>query len=604
MKNIVGKYWQSLLTLTFGIGVFIFWYILYPYALSFQEELQLFIYDSQYLIERLGYSGGVSVYIAEFLTQFYTSLTAGAIILAVIFVILQQLTWKVAKNEGADDRHYPLSFVPAVFLLYSMGDENILLGLVVATIIALSVNLLYTKIETNRWKIAAIAIGLPILFWIASSAAYITVGYIIIREIRKNGINKESILLSIGLIIYMIAIIIVCYRMSPYQFYRVASGINFYRYRHIVSKAEIAILLIFTITPAIAGFITKWQNEKCVSASKNNSKTKGNNWITRTETLEAIAIAICCIFVVRTGYDERKYDIMEYDMLLRRHSWDKIIEKAEKKQATSPTEVSTINFALAMEGRMTDRMFEFYQKNSEGLMPLYKRELTSTLMANEIYFRIGMINTAQRFAFESLESIPNHQKSGRIMRRLVETNMINGQYEVAEKYIKILKKTFAYRRWANEMEGYLYNDEKIDKHPFYGEMRRFRVTEDFLYSDNEMDQMLGLLFMHNNDNRMALEYLLACELLTKDIGHFMEYYPLTSNLKGYPTVPPRSFQEAMIYAWINQGKKIQDCPWPVSDFVKQNMAKFGQIYMADKNSQQLQEGYFATSYWNYLFFER
>ena len=61
-----------------------------------------------------------------------------------------------------------------------------------------------------------------------------------------------------------------------------------------------------------------------------------------------------------------------------------------------------------------------------------------------------MINDAQRFAFEAMEAIPNFRKSGRCLKRLAETNLINGQYEVAAKYLRILSKTLFYKDWAKK----------------------------------------------------------------------------------------------------------------------------------------------------------
>ena len=53
--------------------------------------------------------------------------------------------------------------------------------------------------------------------------------------------------------------------------------------------------------------------------------------------------------------------------------------------------------------------------------------------------------------------------------------------------------------------SYLNNDEKIEKHPEWGWLRKARYTEDFLFSDTEMDVMLGLLLQHNKSNRMAFD---------------------------------------------------------------------------------------------------
>ena len=48
MKKFLSKHSQLLLTLVFGICVFIFWRMRYPFALNYQEQLQLFLFDGDY----------------------------------------------------------------------------------------------------------------------------------------------------------------------------------------------------------------------------------------------------------------------------------------------------------------------------------------------------------------------------------------------------------------------------------------------------------------------------------------------------------------------------------------------------------------------------
>lgn len=69
------------------------------------------------------------------------------------------------------------------------------------------------------------------------------------------------------------------------------------------------------------------------------------------------------------------------------------------------------------------------------------------MMTSDIYYELGMLNTARRFAFEAQESIPNSQKSGRLTKRLAEVAIIDGQYELARRYLHLLKQTFAYSKW-------------------------------------------------------------------------------------------------------------------------------------------------------------
>ena len=64
--------------------LFFFWDVLYPCYLSYQEQFQLFLFDSNYFMERVIVPGGLADYIAEFFTQFYYIAFVGACIIAVI----------------------------------------------------------------------------------------------------------------------------------------------------------------------------------------------------------------------------------------------------------------------------------------------------------------------------------------------------------------------------------------------------------------------------------------------------------------------------------------------------------------------------------------
>ena len=57
--------------------------------------------------------------------------------------------------------------------------------------------------------------------------------------------------------------------------------------------------------------------------------------------------------------------------------------------------------------------------------------------------------------FEAMEAIPDYKKSGRAYMRLAETNLINGQYAVAAKYLRALQHTLFYKKWATNAMSYL-----------------------------------------------------------------------------------------------------------------------------------------------------
>lgn len=57
--------------------------------------------------------------------------------------------------------------------------------------------------------------------------------------------------------------------------------------------------------------------------------------------------------------------------------------------------------------------------------------VSSAFIVSDMAYQLYWTNIAQRVAFDAMEYIPNYNKSGRALKRLVETNIISGHYDVA-----------------------------------------------------------------------------------------------------------------------------------------------------------------------------
>lgn len=233
-------------------------------------------------------------------------------------------------------------------------------------------------------------------------------------------------------------------------------------------------------------------------------------------------------------YHPKTIELLDYDLLVRANRWDQIIQKAEKQQPDLPQSVCATNLALGMTNQMGSRAGEFFQNGTEGLFPPFSKDYFSTLTTAEVYFQLGLINTAQRYYFEAMEAAPNYKKSCRCIRRLAETNLINGQYEVARKYLHILEKTLFYKKWAQRtltmIDG---GDVMVKKHPLYGRLRSMRLDDDFMFSDQEIDKICGRLLMQNHSNVLAMQYMLLYPLLENNYGKFVQYMHLVKDEVPY-----------------------------------------------------------------------
>ena len=209
-------------------------------------------------------------------------------------------------------------------------------------------------------------------------------------------------------------------------------------------------------------------------------------WISSSKNFVVTACSFALVAVIMgtlvwKNANFRAEKVMQYDFMARHQQWNRILETANKEKPNNQIGVTVQNLALAMHGVLLDQLFNYNQNGIAGLLPDVKEDATSPLPTAEAFYQLGMINVAQRTVFEAQEAILDFQKSGRCYKRLAQTNLINGQYEVARKYLTALQKTLFYREWANETLSLLGDEAAIAKHPEYGRLRKMAYDEDLTF---------------------------------------------------------------------------------------------------------------------------
>ena len=592
MKNLMIKTWKPLLSLLFGVAVVIFWAVPYVGGLCFQEQYQMFLFDTGYFLERIVLPGGLADYISEFLVQFYYMPVLGGAIIALLLMSIQAISWGLMKQYGmkAVFPGYLLSFVPSIVLWCAMGDQNLLLSFVVALSGALLMGWIHNRFHNRLVKVVFELVSTALVYWFLGPVVFLYAALMIgdtLMKGKQNGHILSSLGYSACLLILTVAWILLTTQSLQYPLYRIFTGLNYYRYPGTVSPLPLGVM-IWTVVVVFFGMVPD-----------------GHAWIKKLQqskvvmVLAYVLVIVASWFGIKASFDEMTYDLIDYDFLVRTEQWDKIIEKAEKKPATTPLSVSCVNLALSQKGMLADRLFEFYQNGGEGLFPTFTRDMISPVSTAEIFFRLGMVNDAERYMFEAQEAIPNYRKSARLTRRIIECEIINGNYQVAAKLLRRLQKTLFYSNWANQTMALLGNEKVINQHPIYGKLRKYREKkQDFLFSDREMDQMLGLLFLNDNHNRMAYEYLVCYELLQRNMEKFVQYYPL-GRFVDYDHIP-RSFQEILIGNWMKTHSDPRTIPYSVDAQNVNNTLNFIQLYMQNPKNPQLGQQPYVSNAWHYV----
>ena len=592
MKNLMIKTWKPLLSLLFGVAVVIFWAVPFVGGLCFQEQYQMFLFDTGYFLERIVLPGGLADYISEFLVQFYYMPVLGGAIIALLLMGIQAAVWGLMKQYGArhDFPGYLLSFLPSIALWCAMGDQNVLLSFVVALFGALVIGWIHNRFHNRLVKVVFELVSTALVYWFLGPVVFVYV-VLMIGDTLKNAKQKGNVFSGIGysavILILTVAWILLTTQTLQYPLYRIFAGLNYYRYPGAISPLPFVVMVWAVVIPFLGMIPCRQKSLQKLQQSK------------MVMALSYVLVIVASWFGIKASFDEMTYDLIDYDFLVRTEQWDKIIEKAEKKPATTPLSVSCVNLALSQKGMLADRLFEFYQNGGEGLFPTFTRDMISPVSTAEIFFRLGMVNDAERYMFEAQEAIPNYRKSARLTRRIIECEIINGNYQVAAKLLRRLQKTLFYSNWANQTMALLGNEKAINRHPVYGKLRKYREKkQDFLFSDREMDQMLGLLFLNDNHNKMAYEYLMCYELLQRDMEKFMQYYPL-GRFVGYDHIP-RSFQEILIGNWMKTHSDPRTIPYSVDAQNVNNTLNFIQLYMQNPKNPQLGQQPYVSNAWHYV----
>jgi hypothetical protein len=587
--NKITKYIERILPYLFGLIVFAFFSFSYKYHLHYQEQLQMFLFTSDYFFNLTSCPGGFADYLGTFLTQFYYFPWLGGLIIAFSLVSLQQqiyyLTYKLAQNP----LFYPLTFIPSVLFWALLCDENFLLTALLAVIITLGFVQIYTLLKQPLPRIIAFLIILASLYWTVGGVFWIFGIFCIIVELLyfKQLSKMQWGVLIVSFLLIVIASPLVAKYYLQYPLSRLWWGLSYYRYPVVSPYLLLLVCSILISIPIIIRFLP--------------SGTTKSIFIIVVST-QLIVLSVLSGWLIRSTADWNKEEIMAYDYCVRTQDWNKVISIANHKDPNSPLSVACLNLALSKSGTMGDCMFRYYQNGPEGLLPTFQRDFTLPFIAGEVYYQLGFLNTSMRYNFEAMEAIPDYKKSSRAMKRIAEVNFLNGEYQVAAKYLHLLQHTLFYNNWANETLLCIGNEKKTNENPEWAALKKYRFTEDFLFSELEKDQMLGLLFTHCRSNKMAFDYLMAYTLLTKDLNHFVQYFPLGKSLR-YKEIPAH-YQEALIFLWANKTSQLNESPWAISNPVKQTFLNYTKVYSSVQKEDASTLSEFSQTYWYYLHFRK
>lgn len=554
----------------------------------FIEQSQLFQLTWEYISDKLLVPGGLALVLSEFLVQFFIVPYAGAAITAALLVLAGLAVRGIVHRVVPDTNLFLLYLLPVILIMFVHFDFNYLVYGTVALDMMLGVLLLCLHISNDKWRMGAEVILAPVLFGLLGAVALLFAVLVLVYELFNKTHRWYWVLLS-GFLAILCGICSVRFAaLGEYRFAFLPDA-----YYHMALNPKPVIYDSWISLPLIL-MVAFWL--------KRRKKATGKKMLIAGCAVQLMSLGALCWWGVPKFGDEKAIKVKELDYYARTEQWDRIIE-ACKGRLTNYLNLCYLNLALAHKGELADRAFSFDQKGPLGLMVTWNKTEQISILLSEITFAMGNPALSQEMAFEAYATAIG-EGNPRTLKRLIQTNLIYGEYPVAEKYIRVLENTCCYRSWANKHRKYLYNDAEVEKDPVLGKMRKCLSDNNYLSEMNNMEKDLRVIAEANPSNKGAIEYLGLFFLMSKDLGNFknmLKYYYGTDVLP----VLPKSFQEAVIT--LSETDPDYWKSFNISPAVMQRFADYKKQVLANKNNANALPGLmyraYGDTYWFYYMFK-
>lgn len=581
MKNKTLLYWIFIYCILFG---FLQWMCRFHFY--YTEQLQLFLYTGQYASDTLKQIGGGALYLSRFLVQFFILPFAGPSIVALLLTLTGYFTQGILKKLAPGKDGYFLALLPVLALLIMHWDFNYTLQGTIAYLSMLIAFTLYISIPWNKYRIFAGFIIIPFLYFLAGAIAALLAGSMFIWELWKyksKGYWAFLYMLEMGFLAF------ISVRLGLTGAYRFVLLPDAYYDPFLrVGKLYYSWYALF-----ISMLLAVWMKNKTAVSSISRKIIKG---------LQA-AILLFLFYQAWHIYGNRDLqEVKELDYYTRKEQWDKIISTYNDKTANLYT-ANLLNMALARKGCLGDYMFHHRQQGWETFIMKWNSGIFRAIPLCDIYYHIGDMQTAQKYAFEGyVASLQGG--SVRLLKRLVETNLVIGAYPVAEKYIRLLERTLFYKKDAVWYRKFLYNDSLLQQDISLGSKRKsWKKQNSFIYS-NKIEDILKRVALSNPEDQTAIQYLAAFYLSTKRLSGFRALIEKYYGTKVWPVLSV-SHQEAVIMLspenpdyWVHYGVSLK---------VEQHYKAFSQDLREKRNYvnfEKIMAENYGNTYWYYLIFKK
>lgn len=555
-----------------------------PFALTYREQQQLFIFSRDYVSTTLLKVGGLSSLLSRFCVQFFWNPVAATSLTVLLLALSSYMLWIAVRRSKHDWITIFVSLVPSCFIGASISDNCLHFDFLTSIILAEAGLVAFKNLGFHK---LISGIFLTIILYVTSGPVAIVFscsGCIIGMFEEEYPCGKKWHYIALPLV-------------------AVACG---------------ALSYSLSQTPVLAdSFLPSFHYDNDVSMPVAH----WFGWISiivvvllsRINHKKIMAVSGLIIFVISLAFSihisrniDKGSNIIgyEYEYYTVNERWDDLIESC-KRHVWSPGTANYLNLSNAYKGKLSENVLKYDNRGISSLLMIPEAKTVDVRVAH-IMFAMGNVAGAQNISYNALFTSEGYAPSMLKMNTLIE--LMRGSYDIAEKYLSILEKTIHYREWSEQHRRFLWNDRAVGEDVLLGNGRiNFYAANGFATPEKSFMDLMEIVRQNPSDTK-AMQYCLSFLLLSKDISRlqkFVDEYWGWVSLKPLPA----AVQEALIF-YSEYSRNFPDVEpigldWCRSHGVTdETIRRFGRFQQATLSNGGRAPDSFRTTFWHYLLYEQ
>lgn len=273
------------------------------------------------------------------------------------------------------------------------------------------------------------------------------------------------------------------------------------------------------------------------------------------------------VVVAVVGYGLHKYWYRDYNFhkelamerAMENDDWNGVLKEAADLQ-DEPTRsiVMMKNLALFRLGRLGDEIYRYRQGAKASNTPIPIR--MTQVVGRAIYYHYGQLNYCHRWC---LEDGVEYGWRAEYLKYMTRCALMDEEYDVAAKYLGVLKHTRYHKAWAEEQEQFLNHRDKMMADAHYAPIFHMRDFQDHLGSDNGLVEhfLMHQLVNVNTQDPQLQELTLFAALWMKDIPVFWARFNTYANMHQGQHMPRHYQEAAYLYGHLEHNVDISRMPF-------------------------------------------